>query len=117
MIKEITVDEFKKLFSTSKNNLEIIDVRQPYEYNQIRISWSKLIPLQEITSNLDAIDWSKLVVFVCRSWARSAYVTQVLSQSWYNWINLQGWINLLTFNCRECMEQWIPWNNDFNNYQ
>lgn len=111
MIKEITVDEFKNLYNSSNEILEIIDVRQPYEYDQVRISWSKLIPLQEITSNLDKIDWNKKVVFVCRSWARSSYVTHVLSQSWYSWINLQGWINLLTFNCKECMEHWISWNN------
>ena len=110
MLKEISVDDFKKLYMSNNTNLEIIDVRQPYEYDQIRISGSKLIPLQDITSNLSTIDWSKTVVFVCRSWARSSYVTQVLSQSWFNWINLQGWINLLTFNCRECMEHWISRN-------
>lgn len=106
MYTNINSNEFKNLFNQSFEQLEIIDVRQPEEFNQIKIKWSKLVPLQDLGAYLDKIDWSKKVIFVCRTWSRSEYVSQVLSANGYDSINLAGGIKILQFNCQECIESW-----------
>ena len=68
MYKEITSVEFREKFLNEKENLEIIDVREEYEFDQVRIKGSKLIPLQNMQAHLDKINWNKEVVFICRSW-------------------------------------------------
>ncbi len=105
MYKEIWAEEFKSRFLKNPENLEIIDVRQPEEFNQIKIKGSKLISMQDLGASLDKIDWSKEVIFVCRTWSRSWYVTNVLNQNWFDGKNLAGWINILRINCEECIEK------------
>lgn len=106
MYKEIKVLEFKKLFLNNREELELIDVREKYEFDQIRIKWSKLIPLREVRAHLKSIDWTKKVIFICRTGARSEYITKVLDTHWFNWINLAWWINIVRFNCEECIKKW-----------
>lgn len=106
MYREIWPQDFKQDFLMSPEKYEIIDVREPSEFSQIRIKWSKLIPLSEFGQNLDKIDWSKQVVFVCRSWSRSSYITQILDQYWYSGTNLAWWISILRLSCEECIEKW-----------
>lgn len=104
MYKNITVLEFKEKYLKSPEKLEIIDVREPYEFKEVRIKWSKLISMWELWKKLNEIDWNKEVIFVCRSWARSWHVSGILSENWYKPNNLSGWIQMLTLNCKECME-------------
>jgi len=71
MYKELSIEEFKTKFLEKADNLEIIDVRQPEEFNQIRIKGSKLISMEDLGTSLNQIDWNKEVVFVCRTGSRS----------------------------------------------
>lgn len=104
MYKEISSDEFRQKYLENRDSMEIIDVRQESEFSQIRIKWSKLISMENLWSSLGDIDWNKEVIFVCRTWGRSAYVTQVLAQNWYEGKNLAGGVMMLNINCTECME-------------
>jgi hypothetical protein len=56
-------------------------------------------------NHLDEIDWGKEVIFICRSWARSWYVTNVLNSNGYDSKNLAWWIDILRFNCDECFSK------------
>jgi rhodanese-related sulfurtransferase len=67
MYKEITPVEFKEKFLNNRDNLEIIDVREEYEFDQIKIKGSKLIPMQSLQNHLNEINWDKEVIFICRS--------------------------------------------------
>jgi len=104
MYKELSVMQFKDKYLNELDKLEIIDVREPSEFSEIRIKWSKLISMWELQNKLSEINWDKEVIFVCRSWARSWHVASVLSDNGYNGTNLSGGIQMLTLNCRECME-------------
>lgn len=106
MYKNISVEEFKEKYLNKFDKLEIIDVREPYEFSEIRIKGSKLISMWELGIKLNEIEWNKEVIFVCRSWARSSHVATILSQNWYELNNLVWWIQMLTLNCKECMENW-----------
>ncbi len=104
MIPEISAADFKAAYLSDPSRFEIIDVREPFEFDQVRIKGSKLLPLSSFVSKIGEIDWSKEVVFVCRTGGRSAQVTSALQDAGYEGKNLSGGIHILSMNCQECLE-------------
>ncbi len=104
-IKNISGKEFKKMIEDEKDNLEIVDVREKAEYDLIKIKNSKLIPLSQIGSRIDEIDWSKKVVLVCRSGSRSGYVASMLVSGGKKVANLENGIYELYLNDCDCLEK------------
>jgi rhodanese-related sulfurtransferase len=86
-VKDIKKEELRELIKAGK--AEIIDVREPSEYEIIHIKNSKLIPMKELLSRVDEIDWEKEVVFICRSGARSKMIANIISSMDKNINNLQ----------------------------
>lgn len=105
MYKNINHHEFKELIKKEKENLEIIDVREEYEYRTLRVENSKLIPMGEIMENLDKIDWNKKVILICRSGARSGYIAQALADTGRDVTNMTGGIFSLELDNCECLEK------------
>ena len=108
MIKNISVREFNEKMDSMGENLEIIDVREPSEYEEIRIKGSKLISLGEIVEKIKEIDWTKKIILVCRSGARSAYAAELLSTNGHSdkeLFNLDGGIMALDLAGCECLEK------------
>lgn len=66
-MKEIASNELKERIAKSPDSLELIDVREPQEFTEIRLKASKNLPLSGLSADTPDIDWSKDVVFVCRS--------------------------------------------------
>jgi adenylyltransferase/sulfurtransferase len=91
-VAEIDVQELESLIS-SKADFDLIDVREPYEYDIVNIQ-GILIPKGEVTSHLDKIPRDKKVVVHCRSGKRSADVIRDLQSKhgYDNLINLKGGI-------------------------
>lgn len=91
-MKEITVQELRQL-QDSGEDFQLIDVREPYEYDICNLS-GELIPQGEIPSSVDKIDRSKKVVLHCRSGARSGNMVQWLEKNhqFDNLYNLKGGI-------------------------
>ena len=59
-VKSIGTDEARQFIADkSPDEVEIIDVRQPSEYEAGHIPGAKLIPLPELTQRLDEIDSNK----------------------------------------------------------
>jgi sulfur dioxygenase len=67
----------------SADAVQIIDVREPAEYNGPlgHISGAKLIPLGDLTRRLAELDAGRPIVAVCRSGARSAQAIVLLEQA------------------------------------
>lgn len=86
--KDIRADELREMIKNNRDNLEIIDVREQDEYDAVHIKGSKLIPLGEIQDRVGEIDWSKEVVFLCRSGSRSKIATHLVG-SGHEMKNLQ----------------------------
>ena len=101
---DLSLASFKKKFLVDSSSLELIDVREPSEFKEAHIKGSKLIPMGEIEKRLHEIDWSKEVIFICRSGGRSGYVTDALKNAGYAGKSLAGGIQILSMNCSECME-------------
>jgi len=91
-MKEVTVKELKAM-QESKEDFQLIDIREEYEFDICNLG-GKLIPMGEITDNIDKISKDKKVVLHCRSGKRSASVIQMLEQQhgFTNLYNLKGGI-------------------------
>lgn len=73
----------------------IIDVRTYEEFAEGKINNSKNIPLQVISSKIDAIKkLNKPIIACCRSGMRSAQATTILKQNGIDCINGGGWMSL-----------------------
>ncbi|KKS26190.1 MAG: Rhodanese domain protein [Parcubacteria group bacterium GW2011_GWC2_42_6] len=76
-VENISAENLRKILRNKKAAVELIDVREPDEYQFMRIKGSKLIPMGELVSRLDEINWDKEVVFICRSGSRSALMADL----------------------------------------
>jgi sulfur-carrier protein adenylyltransferase/sulfurtransferase len=93
-VAEITPAELKKMIDTNGRKINIIDVREPYEYDISKIEGSKLIPLGEIMDHVNELDSSQEYIVHCRSGARSAKAIQQLQKIGFKKLkNLKGGIN------------------------
>jgi hydroxyacylglutathione hydrolase/adenylyltransferase/sulfurtransferase len=71
-------------------DIQLIDVRQPREYEAGRIAGSRLVELTQLQLQAETIDRDRPVVFYCRSGARSALATQAFSGAGWDAHNMAG---------------------------
>ena len=88
-VKNINANELRNLIKNHRDEIEIIDVREPEENEIIRIKNSKLIPMGKLQKRINEIDFNKKVIFLCRSGARSGYIANILSSSGKDVLNLE----------------------------
>jgi sulfur-carrier protein adenylyltransferase/sulfurtransferase len=76
------------------DDIQIIDVREPNEYEIARIPRTRLIPLGQITNRIDEIDPSKETIVHCKMGGRSAKAIEALKRVGFSGrlINLRGGI-------------------------
>ena len=89
MIVNINARQLRNLLENEPEKVEIIDVREPEEYESVHIKGSKLIPMNELVRRIKEINWNKEVVFVCRSGSRSAAMAKIADSSGVDVKNLQ----------------------------
>jgi rhodanese-related sulfurtransferase len=70
--------------------IQLIDVREPYEHEAGRIAGDRLIALGSLSAEAHTIDQGRPVVFYCRSGGRSAMATQAFSEAGYDAHNMTG---------------------------
>jgi adenylyltransferase/sulfurtransferase len=89
---EITVEELKSRLDRGDNVL-VLDVRNPEEYQICRIAGSVLIPLSELPQRLGELDSKREMVVHCKSGMRSARAIGFLKQQGFTRLsNLRGGI-------------------------
>lgn len=91
-LKSVSVQELFQLLQ-SKADIQLIDVREPYEYDIVNIG-AQLIPQSQIWDRIDEINKEKRVIIHCRSGIRSAKVIHQLESEhgFNNLYNLKGGI-------------------------
>ena len=93
VLEEITVAELAEQF---KNNpeVQVIDVREPHEFDIARIPNTKLIPLSQVVQRVKEIDPSRNAIIHCKSGVRSGKAIRALQESGYTGklLNLKGGI-------------------------
>jgi rhodanese-related sulfurtransferase len=73
-----------------RNSVQLIDVREPREFEGGRIAGARLLPLDELAAQAETIDRGRQVVFYCRSGARSAMATQAFRGAGFDAHNMAG---------------------------
>ncbi len=77
----------------NQDELVILDVREPHEFDVCRIPKSKLIPLAEVEKRVAELDRGSEIVVHCRSGARSAKAVKFLREAGFEKVkNLKGGI-------------------------
>jgi adenylyltransferase/sulfurtransferase len=91
-VPELTVQELKGMLDAHRP-LHIIDVREPHEWQIVRLEQAKLIPLGDLQAHLSELDSTADHVVLCRSGARSAKAVELLLASGIKRVkNLKGGI-------------------------
>jgi adenylyltransferase/sulfurtransferase len=92
-MEEITATELKARLDKG-DDLQIIDVREPNEYEAARLEGSKLIPLAQVVNRKDEIDESRETVVHCKMGGRSAKAIEALQRAGFKGrlLNLKGGI-------------------------
>ena len=86
---ETSVQDVERRISAGEK-LFLLDVREPYEFEEARIAGSVLIPLGELTARLSEIPRDTPVIAICRSGSRSGYATEFLRRAGYDALNMRG---------------------------
>lgn len=94
-VRSIDTDQAKNyLDGKPVDEVTIVDVRQPKEYEAGHIPGAVLAPLPELTDHLDRIDRTKPVMVYCASGGRSRVAAQLLAGQGFNEIiNVAGGFN------------------------
>jgi adenylyltransferase/sulfurtransferase len=91
-VEEITARELKRRRDAGEA-LEVIDVRDPHEWEICRIPGTRLVPLGSLSEHLHEFDSSKTYVMHCKSGVRSAKaIGQLRKAGFRKLLNLKGGI-------------------------
>ena len=92
--ENVTADEARQFISSGESDrYQLVDVRQPKEYDQSHIPGSILIPLSDLPKRQDELDKNKPLIVYCRSGVRSKAACQILSLAGASYVfNMSGGI-------------------------
>jgi rhodanese-related sulfurtransferase len=85
------MDDVRKLYD-ERDGYQLVDVREPWEWQAGRIEGAVLIPLNDVMAGAEngRLDKDRPVVLVCKSGNRSEVATLMLRARGYDAHNLEG---------------------------
>lgn len=90
-MRELSALELKAHLDTCDEQPLLLDVRQPWEFDVCKIDNSVLLPMSQITSEFNSLDFDRETVVICHHGIRSRRVAHYLEQAGFsNIINLSG---------------------------
>jgi rhodanese-related sulfurtransferase len=90
--KNVSTEDAKKLIEN--NEVVVLDVRTPEEFQGGHIPNAILIPLQELENRLNELEKGESYLIVCRSGNRSTQASEVLSANGFTKVfNMTGGMN------------------------
>ena len=79
---EASVADLQQAMTTGQ--VELVDVREQYEYDEGHLRPSKLIPLGQLQKRVKELDSTKPVYILCRSGARAVSAAHQLTSAGFN---------------------------------
>jgi rhodanese-related sulfurtransferase len=73
-----------------EDGVELVDVREPHEWEAGHIGGARHIPLDRLPSEAETIARDRPLVFQCRGGNRSAMAAAAFRQAGYNAYNMEG---------------------------
>lgn len=90
---EVTPEELKAKLENGEDII-LIDVREPVEYEINRIEGSRLIPLSKLPEKVNELDQTREIILYCKMGGRSARAVQLLRELGFTRVkNLAGGID------------------------
>ena len=86
-IAEVSVDELEEQLA---EGARLVDVRQPHEFDEMRVSGAVLVPMATVPDNVDAFRSDGPVYVICKTGSRSARVCEFLAAQGVEAINVAG---------------------------
>ncbi len=87
---EIPAIDVATLQQRLEDGAPVFDVRQPDEYEEVRVPGVRLVPLAEVPDNVDRFPSDETVYVICRSGARSARAVEFLRARGVDAVNVAG---------------------------
>jgi rhodanese-related sulfurtransferase len=87
---ELTPTQLKE--ALAGDDVELIDVREPYEWEAGRIPGARHIELERLAARADELPTDRTIVFQCRLGVRSAMAMQAFRASGWDAYHLGGGI-------------------------
>ncbi len=88
MDSDYTPKEVAELLA--RDEVQLIDVREPDEHEAGRIAAGRLIPLAQLPAEAAALDHERPIVFYCRTGSRSAMATEAFRGAGFDAHNMAG---------------------------
>jgi adenylyltransferase/sulfurtransferase len=94
VISEISVLELNAALKSGLDSFDLIDVREPQEWEIARIPKAKLIPLSSLPGRIHELDSSREIVLYCKGGVRSMKACKLLYQAGFRKLkNVAGGID------------------------
>ncbi|MCS6829809.1 MAG: molybdopterin-synthase adenylyltransferase MoeB [bacterium] len=92
VVEEITPSELKRRLDAGEN-IFLLDVREPVEWQICRLDGAVLMPMNTVPARMHELDSAQEMVVYCRSGRRSAHIVAFLKAAGFRKVkNLQGGI-------------------------
>lgn len=93
-MRQLTAQEARTFLESGETTARtLLDVRQPFEYQEAHLPGARLVPLAELPDRLGEIPRDKPVVVYCRAGHRSMAAAGILESHGFDVLNLQGGIS------------------------
>jgi len=93
-MQQMTPTQLRDHLETASSMPQLIDVREPWEFDICAIDNSILIPMGQIPAKIDTLDPAQEIVVICHHGIRSANVCRYLEhQGFEQMINLAGGVD------------------------
>lgn len=91
MVQNINVNQLHDMLAPEASNLQIVDVREPWEYAYGHVPRAALIPLNDLPQHAAELDAARPVAVICEHGVRSLYAASFLKQAGFQTVyNILG---------------------------
>jgi rhodanese-related sulfurtransferase len=87
---DVTVEEVRERHA--RGEIQLIDVREPYEHEAGRIAGARHVELERLAANAETLERDRPLVFYCRLGARSGMAANAFRRAGYDAYSMVGGI-------------------------
>lgn len=93
-MRHMSAQQLHSWLSTEPRAVELLDVREPWEFGVCRLEGSRLIPLSQLPARLPELDAGRTTVVICHHGVRSLRAAAYLEHCGFgDVVNLSGGID------------------------
>jgi len=89
---DVDVDAERAKELIDEGDVQLVDVREPYEWDAGRIAGARHVELERLASEAESLDRDRPVLFYCRSGNRSGMAADAFAEGGWDAHNLDGGI-------------------------